>query len=257
MVALIVTSNTYRQACLYDRVKATIDPDNRLLWRMNRKRLDAEELRDSVLAANGTLNLELGGPSVRVPLEPEVYDTIFTESEPDNLWPVTPDIRQHTRRSLYLFRKRNVRLPMMALFDQPDMMSSCAARGQTVHALQALTLVDSEFMRKQSLVLAQRLCTERPIEVTKTTAKPNPAARTALIDRLFLLTLGREPRSDERRATERFLVEQTALMTRRLAHHELLGQTADASSSKATPAFLALADLCLATLNLNEFVYIR
>ena len=88
----------------------------------------------------------MGGPSVRVPLEPEVYDTIFTEGEPDNLWPVTPDPRQHTRRSLYLLRKRNVRLPMLVAFDAPDMMSSCAARGESVHALQALTLMNSDFM---------------------------------------------------------------------------------------------------------------
>src|SRR6185437_8035750 len=77
-----------------------------------------------------------------------------------NLWPVTPDVKQHMRRSLYLLRKRNVRLPMLAVFDQPDMMSSCAARGQTVHALQALTLVNGGFMREQSYRLAARVWAE-------------------------------------------------------------------------------------------------
>src|SRR5204862_6114878 len=70
--ALIVTSNTYRQSSAPDEGKARIDGDNRLLWRMSRRRLDAEALRDSVLQAAGTLNLEMGGPPVRVPLEPEV-----------------------------------------------------------------------------------------------------------------------------------------------------------------------------------------
>src|SRR5439155_20743021 len=104
------------------RTPQSIDPENRLLWRMNRGRLDAEALRDGVLAAAGTLNLEMGGPPVRVPLEPEVYATVFTEGEPDDLWPVTPDPRQHARRSLYLLHKRNVRLPRLAGFHQPDLM---------------------------------------------------------------------------------------------------------------------------------------
>ena len=92
---------------------------------MNRQRLDAEAIRDAVLAVSGELTEQsaeqLGGPSIKVPLEPEVYDTIFTEYEPDNLWPVHPDPRQHTRRSLYLIRKRNVRLPLLVAFDaRPD-----------------------------------------------------------------------------------------------------------------------------------------
>jgi len=243
-IRLIVSSNTYRQACLFDAVKSKIDPDNRLLWRMNRKRLDAEEMRDSILTAAGTLNLQIGGPSVRIPLEPEVYDTIFTESEPDNLWPTTQDARQHTRRSLYLFRKRNVRLPMLAVFDQPDMMSSCAARGQTVHALQALTLVNSEFMRKQSLVFADRIYADRP------------AAAADRLDRLFLLAFGRHARYDEMQATKRFLRDQTEILRGRIARHELSPPKSFPKSADP-PSYLAFADLCLATLNMNEFLYIR
>jgi hypothetical protein len=109
---LMVTSATYKQSAATSQ-GANGDPDNKLLWRMNRRRLEAEAARDSVLAAAGTLNREVGGRSVRVPLEPEVYDLIFTEGEPDGLWDVTPDARQHTRRSLYLFNKRNVRLPRL------------------------------------------------------------------------------------------------------------------------------------------------
>ena len=238
LIELIVLSDTYRQSGAYDEKKAAIDPDNRLFWRMNRKRLDAEALRDSVLAVAGTLNLQMGGPSVRVALEPEVYDTIFSESEPDNLWSPTPDVRQHTRRSLYLFRKRNVRLPMMAVFDQPDMMSSCAARGQTVHALQALTLVNGEFMRKESAALAGRLFRERP------------ASQRARIERLFELTLGRPPNPTEERATERFLAD-AALIAQPGRSHEGIPQGA------SPPVFVATADLCLSTLNLNDFLFVR
>ena len=245
LIRLLVTSDTYLQACQHDEKKAAVDPDNTLLWRANRRRLDAEEIRDSVLAAARTLNLQMGGPSIRVPLEPEVYDTIFTESEPDNLWPATRDARQHTRRSLYLFRKRNVRLPMLALFDQPDLMSSCAARGQTVHALQALTLVNGDFMRKQSYVLAKRLFAERP------------ASDSARIDRLFALALGRPATDGERKATARFLSEQTALIRGRIAHKERLDDSLAVPDGIDRGLFLATADLCLATLNLNEFVYVR
>jgi hypothetical protein len=247
MIALIVTSNTYRQACEYDGAKAAVDPENRLLWRMNRKRLDAEELRDSVLAAVGTLNLEIGGPSVRIPLEPEVYDTIFTESEPDNLWPTTADTRQHTRRSLYLFRKRNVRLPMMAVFDQPDMMTSCAARGQTVHALQALTLVNGSFMRTQSFALARRILSD--------TSDASDARRR--IDRLFTLTLGRPTRSDELKATQKFLTDQRAILRARAAGGEKLALPGDRPKGIDAAQFAALSDLCLAVLNMNEFMYVR
>src|SRR5262249_45216063 len=78
---VMLLSNTYRQA---SRVRAPAlalqtDPDNRLLWRMHRRRLEGEALRDAVLAVTGTLNGKLGGPMVRVPLEPEVYELIFTE----------------------------------------------------------------------------------------------------------------------------------------------------------------------------------
>ena len=62
----------------------------------------------------------MGGPPVRVPIDHEVYDLIFTEGEPDNLWPLLPDTSEHYRRSLYLLNKRTVRLPMLIDFDQPD-----------------------------------------------------------------------------------------------------------------------------------------
>src|SRR6266540_5938254 len=83
MHELIVLSDAYQQSSAPSSgeadAKAKIDPDNKLLWRMNRQRLDAEEIRDAVLAVSGELTEELGGPSIKVPLEPEVYDTIFTE----------------------------------------------------------------------------------------------------------------------------------------------------------------------------------
>ena len=195
---LIVTSRAYRQSADFDDGKSKIDPDNKLYWRMNHRRLEAEAIRDNVLAAAGTLNPRMGGRAVRVPIEQEVYDLIFTEGEPDNLWPVPADRSEHYRRSIYLLNKRTVRLPMLANFDQPDAMTSCPVRPVSTHALQALSLMNSDFMHEQSEAMAARLEREcggdtdcrirRAFKVTLARA-PRPAE--AALARLFLSAKGR------------------------------------------------------------------
>jgi uncharacterized protein DUF1553/uncharacterized protein DUF1549 len=246
MHELIVLSNTYQQSSSEDLSKAKIDPENRLFWRMNRQRLDAEAIRDSVLAVAGTITEQTGGPSIRVPLEPEVYDTIFTEAEPDNLWPVHPDPRQHTRRSIYLIRKRNVRLPLLVAFDSPDMMSTCGARSVSVHALQSLTLMNSAFMLQQSQALAERLLREA-----------NGDERS-MMEKLYQLALGRRPSLVETRITRAFLNDQTAIIRGRkedIVNLKELPKSLPKSFDEARAA--AWVDLCLATFNLNEFVYLN
>jgi hypothetical protein len=248
MTEMMVLSNAYQQSSAIDDAKAKVDPDNKLLWRMNRQRLDAESIRDAILAVNGSLTEQLGGPSIKVPLEPEVYDTIFTEYEPDNLWPVHPDPRQHRRRSLYLIRKRNVRLPLLVAFDAPDLMAVCGARQISVHALQSLTLMNSEFMLSQSRAMAERLFKEAG------------ADERSMISRLYELTLARGPRPDELRLTQNFLKGQAAVIRDRIAGGATVSKIRGApkgqkSMDEATAA--AWVDLCLATMNLNEFVYLN
>jgi hypothetical protein len=249
MHELMVLSNTYQQSSAPNsneaEAKTKVDPDNKLLWRMNRRRLDAEAVRDAVLAVAGGLNAQMGGPSIKVPLEPEVYDTIFTEGEPDNLWPAHPDARQHTRRSLYLIRKRNVRLPLLVAFDAPDLMSSCGARAVSVHALQSLTLMNSEFMLQQSCSLAGRLFKE---------AGGN---ERAMIAKLYDLTLARRPRLVELRVTQRFLQDQAAIIRGRIARGEAVTKLKDLPKQVDPAVAAAWVDLCLATMNLNEFVYLN
>jgi Protein of unknown function (DUF1549)/Protein of unknown function (DUF1553) len=246
MHELVVLSSTYQQSSRPVVNKAEIDPENKLLWRMNRRRLDAESIRDSVLATAGTLTELLGGPSIRVPLEPEIYDTIFTEAEPDNLWPVHPDPRQHTRRSLYLIRKRNVRLPLLVAFDAPDLMSTCGARSVSIHSLQALTLINSDFMFQQSQALARRLF-----------AKTGANQRLMII-KLHELALGRSPRPQEIVTARSFLNDQTAIIRRRIARGEEVVKLANLDRLRIDPAVAAAwVDLCLATMNLNEFVYLK
>ncbi len=179
---LLVTSSVYRQG---GGSPHPADPDDRLLARMPRRRLDAEATRDAMLAAGGELNRAVGGPSVRVPLDPEVYDLIFTEDEPAGLWPVTPDPRQHARRSLYLLRKRNVRLPVLEALDQPDAVGSCAVRGVSTFAPQALILVNGPFAREQAAKLAA---------LAEKTGGTDPAGRVRAV---YRHALQRDPRPGE------------------------------------------------------------
>ncbi|MBK5292364.1 MAG: DUF1553 domain-containing protein [Acidobacteriia bacterium] len=193
---LILMSAAYRQDTAYGEANAKIDPDNKLYWRGNRRRLEAELLRDSVLAVSGALNPRLGGPPVKVPIEPEVYDLIFTEGEPDNLWPVNRDQREHFRRSLYLLNKRTVRLPYLANFDQPDNMTSCPVRPTSTHSLQALSLMNSPFMQQQSEMMAERI---------KSGCGKDGA--DCQIRRAYSLALSRAPKPAELTMARKFLGE--------------------------------------------------
>ena len=246
MHRLMVLSNTYQQDGRTVSAEAKkLDPDNRLLSHMNRRRLSAEGLRDSTLAVAGTLNPQLGGPMVRVPLEPEVYDLIFTEGEPDGLWPVTPDVRQHTRRSLYLYAKRNVRLPLLEAFDQPDTLTSCPVRPVSTFAPQALILLNGPFMQEQSQAFAVRVL------------KEGGKDREKQIERAYRLALARPPRAVEVKMALEFLEGQTELVRDRLLARLPVGVPA-ATPADVDPAYAAaLADFCLALLNRNEFLYVN
>lgn len=139
------------------------------------------------------MNEKIGGKPVLVPIEKEVYDLIFTEGEPDNLWRTTPDSSEHTHRSLYLLNKRSVRLPLLANFDQPDTMTSCPVRPTSTHALQSLTLFNSDFMQQQSAAFAARI-------VKEAGAEPKHQ-----IHRAFLLALGRDTTPAEFALSSSFL----------------------------------------------------
>jgi hypothetical protein len=193
MDRLIVTSSVYRQSSAPDGTKAKIDPDNRLMWRMNRKRFDAEMIRDASLSIAGTLNPRVGGRPVRIPIEPEVYNLIFTENERDGLWPVNPDKTVQNRRAIYLYNKRSVRLPLLSSFDQPDDITSCPVRPVSTHPLQALSLFNSSFMQEVSHSFADRL------------EKQCGKDRNCAIDAAWQLALQRAPRRAELQLSRKFL----------------------------------------------------
>jgi hypothetical protein len=246
---LIVLSSTYRQAGRPARpayrAARRRDPENRLLWHMPRQRLEGEALRDAVLATAGTFNLRMGGPVVRVPLEPEVYELIFTEGEPDGLWHVTPDVREHGRRSIYLFAKRNVRLPLLEAFDKPDSLTSCPVRPVSTFAPQALILMNGPFLHEQSRQFAARLLRECGSD------------KGRIIERAYRLALSRPPRAVERSLAQEFLASQADFLRDRLRGRQRVQLPADIPEDMEPAAAGALVDFCLALLNCNEFVYVR
>jgi hypothetical protein len=243
---LIVLSSTYQQSSQAASVQARkVDPDNRLLWRWQRRRLEGEALRDHVLAVAGTLNRKVGGPMIRVPLEPEVYQLIFTEGEPDGLWHAHPDRREYTRRSIYLFVKRNVRMPLFEAFDQPDTLTSCPVRSVSTFAPQALILLNGPFMQQQSKALAVRLLREAGTD------------SEALVRRAYQLALARPPRTSELTLGKEFLASQTALLRDRRRTRQRVELVPGAPGTVEPAAASALADFCLALLNSNEFLYVK
>jgi hypothetical protein len=235
----MLLSSTFRQdSRRRDPLAQRRDPENVLLWRMNRQRLDAEALRDAMLAVSGSLTRRLGGPPVRVPLEPEVYDLIFTEDEPDGLWSVTRDPGEHARRSLYLLHKRNVRLPLLEAFDQPDSLTPCPRRSVSTFAPQALILLNGPLAQEQSRAFAIRLLSEVQLRTPD-----------QLVNQVFELALGRRPRPAERTLAVGFLTSQQEFLQ--------LQQQEKPGTGRQDTLREALADLCLALLNSNEFLYLR
>ena len=144
---LIVASRTYRQASIPSVAAAKLDPDNALLSRANRKRLDGEAIRDAVLAAAGVLNVKAGGPGV--------YPELPAEIKPAS-WPVSADAAERERRSVYVAVKRNLRYPLFAAFDSPDRSETCSRRFATTTAPQALALLNDPLLHGYAKKLAAR-----------------------------------------------------------------------------------------------------
>ncbi len=150
---IIMLSDAYKRSSAFNAGNAEIDADNHFLWRMNRQRVDAETLRDSVLAVSGELNLKMGGRPVIPPLTKEEEAGLWAR----NQWPESLDPSERRRRSVYLYVKRSFPLPMLSTFDAPETSVSCSRRDNTTVAPQALTLINGEFMVERARDFANRL----------------------------------------------------------------------------------------------------
>ncbi|MCY3004556.1 MAG: DUF1553 domain-containing protein [Planctomycetota bacterium] len=217
---LILTSQSYRQSALASPEALAKDANNDWFSRFDLRRLSAEELRDSILAVNGKLNLQMYGPSIYPTLSKEV---LASQSVPGKGWERSGPEDQ-TRRSVYIHIKRSLLVPMLSNFDFPDPDVSCEARFITTQPGQALGMLNSDFLHSQSEEFAKRLQAQAPEDLD------------GQIRLAHQLAIARSPSADEV-ARSKKLIEQ--LQTK----HQL-------SPDKA------LAFFCLYVYNLNEFSYI-
>jgi hypothetical protein len=171
----------------------SVDPDNRLLWHFPRRRLTAEEVRDGMLAVGGRLNAKFGGESVMPPVKKELVDLLYDPAQ----WKVTPDAREHDRRSVYLVAKRNLRLPFLEVFDQPDLQTSCSRRQSSTHSPQALELLNGELASAMAGAFVERLTAEAGQNTND------------IVNRAFELAAGRSPNAAERIIAVEFLKNQS------------------------------------------------
>ncbi|MCA9218973.1 MAG: DUF1553 domain-containing protein, partial [Planctomycetales bacterium] len=224
---LIVTSAVYQQASDARDDAFAQDPENRLLWRMNRRRLEAESLRDAFLSVAGSLNPQAGGPGVH----PRIRPDLLVASQ-RNKWPVVKrEGAEHWRRSVYVYVKRQLQLPLLELFDAPNTSHSCPVRDNSLVPTQSLVLLNDEFVREQAARFADRARHDAGDDAR------------AQVERALWIALGRPP--SEQRVIEgvAFVGEQQALL-------EQEGMGAEAAGRAA------LADLCHVLMNLSEFVYV-
>jgi hypothetical protein len=225
---LIMTSPGYLRDTAFDAAQAKVDPDNRLLGRRRPQRIEAEVLRDTMLAVSGMLNLQMFGPAVKAPIAPEAIQARnMTDPYPKDL----KDTPATHRRSVYMFHKRVVQYPLMQAFDGPDAQASCGRRENTTVAPQALALLNDKFIRARALDFAHRIRTEAG-------AQPEEQVRLA-----WRLALGREPSTNELESSVAFIAGQSRQRLRR-------------DPAATDPQHLALADFCQAVFAMNEFIYV-
>ena len=220
MHKLIMTSNAYQRSSAPNDLAFEKDPVNNLFWRFDMRRLTAEEVRDSILSACGTLNLKPGGPSITPPL-PQIV--LATASRPGAGWGRSSP-EESNRRSVYVKVKRSMQMPILINHDMADMDTSCPVRFTTTVPTQSLNMLNGKFMNDSAKVFAKRLRDEAGIA---------PADQVA---RAFEIAFSRKPSDKE--------VSSGLAMIK------------DMRSKGGVSAEVALERFALLALNLNEFVYL-
>ncbi|MBI4472688.1 MAG: DUF1553 domain-containing protein, partial [Acidobacteria bacterium] len=181
MHRLMMTSEAYQMASDDITLNLNVDLENRYFWRMPRMRLEAEIIRDQILAAAGTIDPTMGGPGVYPYIDPDLFEASSRRN-----WPGKPDTDPSTwRRSLYVYSKRSIRYPMFETFDQPNLINSVDRRNRSTVAPQALIMMNNNFVITQSWYFAERLQEEAGADVK------------AQVERAFQLALARPPDKDE------------------------------------------------------------
>ncbi|QDU62099.1 Planctomycete cytochrome C [Planctomycetes bacterium Pan216] len=237
LIKLIVTSATYRQSSKYRPELRDVDPQNVLLSRQNRFRVEAEVVRDLFLSASGLLHDKVGGPSVYPPLPPSVIKLAYAGS---GRWPTSKG-KDKYRRGMYIFVKRTVPFPMLNTFDAPEASETCTRRERSNTPLQALTLLNDE-----SLLECARALGERIAKADKKTIDEEVAFA-------FRLTLGREPTAEEATTMKDFFKSVKEMAAADPKESAQFAGDPDASEHEAPDAAARVA-LARVLLNLDEFL---
>lgn len=228
---VIVLSNTYQQASKQREDLTEEDPENELLGRFPYRRMEAEQIRDALLLANGRLNPQMGGPGVYPVIPAEV---LASQSRPGLGWGKS-DEGQVSRRSIYIHVKRSLLVPMFELMDLPDTTAPCEQRNISTIPTQALTLLNSELMNDAADHFAARIVKEGKGNVEEE------------VRRGYWLALSRGPTEEELKLSVEFVNKQRG---RILEETKAKPLTAEELQRKTMQAF------CLVMFNLNEFVYL-
>jgi hypothetical protein len=239
---LIVLSAAYSQSS--DVVPSTAtykaaivaDDSNNLLWHARRRRLEGETLRDAMLSVAGQLNLKMYGPSVHPALPGVLADTRYG-------WDEDKDPADYCRRSIYVLARRNMRLPLLDAFDQPDRLNSCPRRLATTTAPQALEMLNGQVAENLARQWSGKLLAECGNDFRK------------LIREAFTDAYARAPTENEIRSAEGFFDKQSAMVEEDGAvDNEQLPVPIPEGLDRAKAA--AIVDFCHAIFCSNEFIYV-
>ena len=242
---LILTSTAYRQSSARTSEKDREDPDNRLLGRMNSRRLEAETIRDAMLTVTGKLNTKMFGAPVPVMTDEDGQivvgvDTNDTAGRPTGKFVALNG--EEFRRSLYVQMRRTKPVGMLEAFDLPRMEPNCELRNASTVATQSLAMMNGDFTVTMSKYFAERV------------AKDAGADVAAQVKRAWQLAFGCEPSAEDAKSATDFITRQTAAfkdhpvkVTPPVKGHE---------PPPAEPPMQALATFCQALLTSNQFLYV-
>jgi hypothetical protein len=240
---LMLLSATYQQSSHIDPASPAqqharqADPTNKWLWHARRVRLEAESIRDSLLAVSGQLDVAMYGPSTYPKLPLTVQDNSRYA------WTKDPIAANLNRRSIFSVQMRNLRQPLLAAFDQPDLYISCGVRMNTLTPTQSLALLNGDETAEQASYWAGRLLTQTHDDVQ-------------FVRRAWIEAYGRPPSPDELSAGRQFLMNQSERI------YELETIVPAGSQPQPLPSCLephraaAYVDFCHALMNSTEFVFI-
>jgi hypothetical protein len=242
----ILLSSVYRQSSDYREDVHQADAENKLLAVFPRQRLEAEQVRDSLLVAAGKLEEKVGGPSVYPPLPKNINAGNSANVNGDPAWKTSKDPKDHNRRSMYIFTRRSLPYPILDSFNMASPQEAHSKREVTTTPLQALTLFNSELIFDWSKSLAGRVINEAGLD------------ESDRLDRLYQILFGRNANDDEKSSLQAFLDEQENVIRKKVATGKFevnvpngLKENVQIDPVRAS----AFVDLVHVVANSNEFIY--